>query len=137
VTRQRDALAALLAEVADFRDAQQLHALLRARGQRIGLTTVYRQLTAMAAAGEVDTLRGADGQVRYRRCATARHHHHLVCRDCGRTVEVAGPAVERWSAAVAAQHDFTDVTHTAEVFGRCPDCRQAAQARPNRRSRLA
>lgn len=137
MTRQRDALAALLSEVVDFRDAQQLHALLRARGQRIGLTTVYRQLTAMAAAGEVDTLRGADGQVRYRRCATASHHHHLVCRDCGRTIEVAGPAVERWSAAVAAQHDFADVTHTAEVFGRCPNCRQTAQARPNRRSRLA
>jgi Fur family ferric uptake transcriptional regulator len=30
--------------------------------------------------------------------------------------------VERWADSVAAAHGFTDVTHTLEIFGRCPDC---------------
>ena len=120
-TRQRAAVAAALQGTDDFRSAQELHTLLRAGGDRIGLTTVYRALQAMADAGEVDVLRTDDGEAVYRRCSTG-HHHHLVCRRCGRTVEVDGPAVERWASRVAAQHDFTDVSHTLEVFGTCPSC---------------
>ena len=50
------------------------------------------------------------------------HHHHLVCRGCGKTVEVAGPAVESWADKVAAEHGFTDVGHTLEIFGSCAEC---------------
>ena len=42
-----------------------------------------------------------------------------VCRECGRTVEIEGPAVESWADTVAAQHGFRDVSHTLEVFGTC------------------
>jgi energy-coupling factor transport system substrate-specific component len=91
MTRQRDALLALLGQVNDFRSAQDLHLALRQRSERVGLTTVYRTLAALHDAGEVDAMRDADGEVRYRRCTTEDHHHHLVCRVCGRTVEVASP----------------------------------------------
>ena len=117
----------MLDVVDEFRSAQAIHELLKARGDRIGLATVYRALQSFADAGEVDALRTADGEVVYRRCSTG-HHHHLVCRDCGRTVEVAGPAVERWADKMAAEHDFTDVSHTVEIFGRCAACRKASRA---------
>jgi Fur family ferric uptake transcriptional regulator len=120
-TRQRSAIAAALDETSEFQSAQDLHALLRRRGDNIGLTTVYRTLQALADAGEVDVLRHADGEAVYRRCSTG-HHHHLVCRRCGRTVEVEGPAVERWAETVAARHGFRDVEHTVEVFGTCERC---------------
>ena len=67
-------------------------------------------------------LRTDDGEAVYRRCSTGAHHHHLVCRSCGRTVEVEGPTVERWADAVSAEHGFRDVTHTLEIFGTCSDC---------------
>ena len=120
-TRQRSAVAAALADSAEFRSAQDLHSLLRGRGEAIGLTTVYRTLQTMADAGEVDVLRQADGESVYRRCSTG-HHHHLVCRRCGRTVEVEGPTVEAWADRVARTHGFHDVEHTVEVFGTCSDC---------------
>jgi Fur family ferric uptake transcriptional regulator len=125
-TRQRAAVAALLDDVDDFRSAQEIYEELRRRGERIGLTTVYRSLQILADAHEVDVLRMADGESAYRRCSTG-HHHHLVCRGCGRTVEVEGPAVERWADKVAAEHGFTDVSHTLEIFGQCKDC--AAKSR--------
>jgi Fur family transcriptional regulator, ferric uptake regulator len=125
-TRQRAAVSAALDSVDDFRSAQDLHALLRARGETVGLATVYRTLQSLADAGEVDVLRVTDGETVYRRCDSEEHHHHLVCRECGRTVEVEGPAVEQWTGRVADEHGFVDVSHTLEVFGTCRTCAAAA-----------
>jgi len=120
-TRQRTAVAELLDQTSDFRSAQELHEELRKRGQGIGLTTVYRTLQSLADAGEIDMLRTGTGEAVYRRCSD-HHHHHLVCRVCGRTVEVEGPAVERWAERVAAENGFSAVSHTVEVFGTCANC---------------
>ena len=93
-------------------------------GDKVGLATVYRNLQAMAADGEIDMLRTDEGEAVYRACSTG-HHHHLVCRVCGRTVEVEGPTVEAWANKVSAEHGFTDVHHTLEIFGTCADCTPA------------
>ncbi len=121
-TKQRRAVAEALASFADFRSAQEIHELLGKRGERVGLATVYRTLQRLADSGEVDVLRTEDGEAVYRRCSDT-HHHHLVCRDCGATVEVEGPAVERWTRSIAGEHGYADVSHTLEIFGTCPDCR--------------
>ncbi|WP_018155093.1 Fur family transcriptional regulator [Demetria terragena] len=120
-TRQQVAVAEALDEHGDFTSAQDLHAVLRSQGNSVGLATVYRALQAMAADGEVDVLRTAEGEAVYRRCSSS-HHHHLVCRNCGRTVEVEGPAVEKWATRVSAEHGFRDVTHQMEIFGVCMKC---------------
>lgn len=121
-TWQREAVRDLLERTEGFRSAQQLHADLEAEGTKVGLATVYRNLTAMAASGEVDQVRADDGELLYRSCAGSEHHHHLVCRRCGKTVEISAAALEAWVAAVSAEHGFTQVTHTAEFFGLCQDC---------------
>ena len=120
-TKQRVAIEHDVDRSEEFRSAQEVHASLAAAGDKIGLATVYRTLQAMVDEGALDSLRTGDGEQVYRRCSTG-HHHHLVCRDCGRTVEVEGPAVERWADAVSAEHGFTDVAHTLELFGRCSAC---------------
>ena len=120
-TRQRTAVQEVLAELHEFRTAQQIHDELRKRGDSIGLTTVYRTLQSLSDAGELDALRNAEGETAYRRCSDG-HHHHLVCRSCGRTVEVSGPAVERWANAVAAEPGFREVSHDLEIFGTCDSC---------------
>ena len=121
-TRQRAAVVDVLARAKGFRSAQELHEDLRSTGASVGLTTVYRHLQALADAGAVDVLRSDDGEARYRACPTEEHHHHLVCRGCGRSVEVAAPVVEAWAAEVAAAHGFQDVSHSVEVFGLCASC---------------
>jgi Fur family ferric uptake transcriptional regulator len=120
-TRQRSAVLALLADLEGFRSAQELHALLRERGDGVGLATVYRTLQSLADQDQVDVVRNADGEATYRRCSPA-HHHHLMCRSCGRTVELADSPVERWATRVAAEHGFADVQHQLEVFGTCAAC---------------
>lgn len=121
-TRQRTALAEALAASDEFVSAQELHSRLSAAGEHVGLATVYRNLQSMAVEGEVDTLRTHDGEALYRACSTEDHHHHLVCRVCGRTVEIEMPAsFESWSARIGAEHGFTDVSHTVEIFGTCSE----------------
>jgi len=119
-TRQRRAVSAALAGIDEFRSAQEIHEVLRGRGEKVGLSTVYRTLQGLAESGQVDVLRTGD-EALYRACSGG-HHHHLVCRSCGRTVEVEGPTVERWADRVAAEHGFRDVSHTLEVFGTCAEC---------------
>jgi Fur family transcriptional regulator, ferric uptake regulator len=121
MTARHDSVRQALAAAGTFVSAQDLHAQLRAAGHRIGLTTVYRALAAMAEGGEADVLT-VDGQQVYRACGSGEHHHHLVCRSCGKTVEVSGPAVERWADAIGSEHGFADITHTVEIFGTCADC---------------
>jgi Fur family transcriptional regulator, ferric uptake regulator len=123
-TRQRHTIAVLLDDIDEFRSAQELHDELKRRGESIGLTTVYRTLQSLAEAGAVDVLRIDTGEAVYRRCSDD-HHHHLVCRDCGHTVEVCGPTVEAWAETIASEHGFTGISHTLEVFGTCRDCTSA------------
>lgn len=121
-TRQRAAVSALLGDLEEFRSTKQIHQLLCAQGATVGLSTVYRTLQAMADAGELDVIKTEDESL-YRKCSD-RHHHHLVCRQCGRTEEVEGPTVERWADRVAAEHGFADVSHTLEIVGTCAGCRR-------------
>jgi len=121
-TRQRAAVDEVLDEVDDFVSAQELHQMLRARGSRVGLATVYRALQTLADDGRVDVLRSDAGEAVYRRCDQPEHHHHLVCRSCGAAVEISRPAVEAWAEDVARAHGYVDVTHTVEIFGLCPRC---------------
>ncbi len=120
-TKQRTAVVSALETIDEFRSAQQIHALLSERGEHVGLTTVYRALQALSADGDIDVIITDDGEAQYRLCSHG-HHHHLVCRECGTTVEVAGPTVERWADRIAEEHGFTRPQHTIEITGLCPAC---------------
>ena len=122
-TRQKRAVEAVMASSDDFRTAQEIHDALRRGGESVGLATVYRTLQSLVDLGEVDSVKTDGGEAVFRRCSRS-HHHHLVCRHCGRTVEIAGPAVERWATAQAQEHGFADVSHTVELFGTCTACQK-------------
>ena len=120
-TRQKDAVRHALGEAKGFVSAQQLHQVLRNHGSTIGLATVYRTLTDLADSGEADALQSQDGEALYRACTTS-HHHHLICRACGQTLEIDAGGAEKWADSIAKEHGFTAPSHTIEIFGICPKC---------------
>ena len=120
-TWQREAVRTALSSTEGFVSAQALHASLREDGSPIGLATVYRALADLATEGDADSLQ-QDGEALYRACTTDKHHHHLICRNCGRTVEIQADEVEEWAGRVAAQHGFTRPNHIVDVFGECAAC---------------
>ena len=121
-TRQRKAVVDVLAEIDNFASAKAIHAELSSREHAVGLTTVYRTLQSLAEIGAVDVLTVTGGETLYRQCHDEGHHHHLVCTNCGRTVEIDGGPVENWANEVARTHGFRVSSHEAEVFGLCPLC---------------
>ena len=127
-TWQRERVREELADARGFVSAQTLHAALRDANTGIGLATVYRALAGLAASGDADSLQSPEGEALYRACTTTGHHHHLICRQCGLTVEIAATDVEQWSQRTAAQHGFRDAEHVVDIFGLCADCAAAAEA---------
>ena len=122
-TRQGQAVLSAVDSSEHFRSAQDIHAQLRAAGETVGLTTVYRHLALLTDDGQLDALQTADGELVYRRCHSSGHHHHVVCRRCGRGTEVELPELERWVERTASELGYADVSHTVEMFGVCADCR--------------
>jgi Fur family ferric uptake transcriptional regulator len=116
-TWQKDAVRHALGEATGFVSAQQLHLV----------ATVYRALADLASAGEADSLQNSGSDARsgneilYRACGTD-HHHHLICRGCGKTVEIEASRVEKWADEVAKEHGFSNPSHTIDIFGLCGDC---------------
>ena len=90
------------------------------------LETTKKIIAELADAGAADTIR-LDGQQLFRLCGDDGHHHHLVCRRCGKTVEIDPPS-EAWLRKVADGHGFTVESHTLEVFGLCSDCQKEQKA---------
>lgn len=120
-TKRRALIAAAVEENSEFVTAQQIHAQLRSAGESVGLATVYRALQAMEEAGQLDSIRTGEGESAYRVCSSG-HHHHLICRQCGKTVEIFPEGLEDWVANIAAENGFSDPDHLVEVWGLCSQC---------------
>ena len=67
---------------------------------------------------------GIESKAPIRRIRMGGHHHHLVCTNCGKTVEIESPS-ESWLKGISDKYGFTIERHTLEVFGLCEDCRKA------------
>lgn len=132
-TWQREAVRDALESNDGFLSAQSLHSQLRTAGSPIGLATVYRALADLAVEGEADSLQ-QEGESLYRACTPGQHHHHLICRNCGLTVEIEADEVERWAKSIAAQNGFTQANHVVDVFGLCANCTALAGADDARES---
>ena len=87
----------------------------------VSQATVYNTLNELVAIGEVVELTHADGRKRYDP-NVAEPHHHLVCVDCGRMMDVRAdpPALPADRA-----HGFEVLGVEVTFRARCPDCAAA------------
>ncbi len=110
---------ALLAHLMRFREPATVEDITRALRGTLDPVTAYRSLSQMRDAGLVRALTFG-GAVQYE--YAARHHHHLVCRRCGRIedVDVCVPVLPPRSVARAGFASVTD--HSLEFFGMCAAC---------------
>ncbi|CAL9361856.1 transcriptional repressor [Streptomyces sp. DH-12] len=122
-TPRRAAVLGALHACDGFVSAQTLHAALAGDGVAVGLTTVYRTLRLLEAAGHVDVVRDSDGERLYRPRPDDGHRHYLVCRECGFSLAVDSDEVEQWVVRIARDIGFHSVDHTVELTGVCDGCR--------------
>jgi Fur family transcriptional regulator, ferric uptake regulator len=122
-TWQKSAVKHALSESIGFVSAKQLHQVLKNHGSSISLATVYRALNDLVDQQEADSLPSTDGELLYRACGQ-EHHHHLICRKCGETVEIEAKRIESWAEQVAKEHGFGSPSHTIDIFGVCASCQK-------------
>jgi Fur family transcriptional regulator, ferric uptake regulator len=123
VTRPREWIASVLAREPRFLSATQIHQRLEGAGARVSLSTVYRTLDRLRNKGDVTARAEAEGEATYMLCEPARHHHHAICRTCGRVDDVDCGATEQFAESLRALHGFELDGHAMEFFGTCRDCR--------------
>jgi Fe2+ or Zn2+ uptake regulation protein len=119
-TEQREAVHEVLWGMRTHPTAEEIFHAVRARVPAVSLATVYKALEAFASAGVCLKLPQGDGPARYD--IRTDEHHHLKCVDCGRLVDVEGPPLHEWLAAIDTSDEFEILGGRLVLEGRCGDC---------------
>jgi Fe2+ or Zn2+ uptake regulation protein len=94
---------------------------VRAEIGAISLQAVYDALGALTDKGMIRRIEPAGSPARYED-RVGDNHHHLICRACGRTVDVEC-AVGDAPCLSAADNSGYEIDEAEVIYwGRCPDC---------------
>lgn len=120
LTGPRSAVARVIAERLGHFTAADVLTDARRRGLRLGRATVFRNLELFAELGALERLDLPSGEHAYVVCEPEQHHHHVVCRRCGRSAEVEDTGLQSVVAEIARRSGYAIDTHRLELFGLCP-----------------
>ena len=96
---------------------------LRSRRPRVGRASVYRALEQLEQLGLVQRIEVSRGTAGYERVDPAgHHHHHAICRDCGRMVPFEDPSLEQAIEGLSDRMKFDITQHDVVLRGRCDRC---------------
>lgn len=121
---------AMLRALAKARAPLAVEEVRRAAGKDADLVTAYRTMESMEKIGVVRRHLLESGKNLYEIADPARpeaHHHHVVCRVCGRMEPLEGCQAAVFEKT-AAKRGFTELTHVLEVYGVCADCAKKTKA---------
>ena len=102
-TAQRDTILRTFLETRDHLSTDELHRLVQKKDARIGYTTVYRTLKLLAECGLASEVAFHDGIARYEHQYNRRSHHHMVCTECGSSVEFFSQEVGQLEQEIGQQ----------------------------------
>jgi Fur family ferric uptake transcriptional regulator len=103
--------------------ALDLEEELREREAGVGRASVYRALEQLEQLGLVQRIEVSRGVAGFERIdPTGHHHHHAICRDCGRMVPFEDPTLERALDKVAGTMSFDVTEHDVVLRGTCDRC---------------
>ena len=128
-TGQRDTILRSFLETREHLSTEELHRLVKKKDPRIGFTTVYRTLKLLAECGLASAVAFHDGIARFEHQYNRRSHHHMVCTECGSSVEFFSPELSRLEEEIGRKHHYTPTRHTFQIYGVCEDCRKKENAR--------
>ena len=128
-TGQRSTILRTFLETREHLSTDELHRLVKKKDDRIGFTTVYRTLKLLAGCGLASEVAFHDGIARYEHQYNRRSHHHMVCTECGASVEFFSPEVGEIEQEIGRKHHYLTTRHTFQIYGICDDCRKDGGSR--------
>jgi Fur family ferric uptake transcriptional regulator len=121
LTPQRLMIVSAIENSDDHISAEEMHAQVAARYPNVNISTVYRTLELLKRLGLVTETDLGGGRFRYHPADKGRHHH-LVCRDCGRIMDLEEGQLEPLRVTLLRQHDFLAELRHLAIAGRCFQC---------------
>ncbi|HTR68118.1 MAG TPA: Fur family transcriptional regulator [Terriglobales bacterium] len=122
-TEQRNVILRTFLETRGHLSTDELAQLVKKKDPGIGFTTVYRTLKLLAGCGLASEVAFHDGVTRYEHQYNRRSHHHMVCTECGGSVEFFSPEVDKLEEEIGRAHHYATTRHTFQIYGVCEDCR--------------
>jgi Fe2+ or Zn2+ uptake regulation protein len=124
LTAARRKIAALLEQEHRYLTAATVLTKLKSSMPTLAKSTVYRTLELLVSSGFVTSRTEADGETSYVWCQST-HHHHAICRTCGRVTDVDCDAIEALNQRLLDSAGFEVDGHAIELHGHCADCRHS------------
>ena len=130
-TNQRELIMEEFLATDDHLTAEELYNRVNLRNPSIGFSTVYRTLHVIVRCGVAREREFSAGRKFYEHIVgESKHHHHLICTECGTIVEFHCPdEIEEAQFDIAREHGFILTAHTHELFGLCSKCQQLHPAK--------
>lgn len=126
MTPKRELVLRVLLENKDKHlSAEEVYNLVKLRAPDVGLATVYRTLELFTNFDIIHSMDFGDGRKRYEFGAgdqESHRHHHLICINCGRIIEVNEDLLDELEARVTKTYDFVITDHELKIFGWCREC---------------
>lgn len=123
-TAQRDVILRALLDTRDHLSTDELYRLVKKKDDTIGFTTVYRTLKLLAECGLASEVAFNDGITRYEAVYNRRNHHHMVCTECGSSVEFFSPEIERLEQEIGRANHYAATRHMFQIYGVCEACQK-------------
>ncbi len=120
-TPQRKSILTVFLDQEGHVPIDELHKKIHAEDSSIGIATLYRTMKLLMDAGLAE-MHTFNDKTTYERLYKVRHHDHLICKACGKTVEFEPPLIEKYQEEICARHGFALKSHRMELFGLCNAC---------------
>ncbi|MBN1366945.1 MAG: transcriptional repressor [Dehalococcoidales bacterium] len=123
ITPQRTMILEAIQSSDQHISAEEIHAQVVAKYPNVNISTVYRTLELLKKLGLVTETDLGGGRFRYHP-AEKGHHHHLVCQECGNTIDLDNSELYPLKEVLLKKHKFiADLQHLA-IMGRCVNCKK-------------
>ena len=126
-TAQRDTILRTFLDTREHLSTDELYRLVKKKDAGIGFTTVYRTMKLLAECGLASEVAFNDGITRYEAVYNRRNHHHMVCTECGRSVEFFSPEIERIEQEIGRANHYRTTRHTFQIYGVCEACQKKSR----------
>lgn len=128
VTPQRERILQVFHElpIGTHLSAEELYQRLSAQEPKISLATAYRTLKLLASLGVLREVDFAEGHRHYEINREDTPHQHMICVECGKTIEFAGEELDAAGRATAKQFGFAVLDVQFKIFGLCSACQATA-----------
>jgi Fur family ferric uptake transcriptional regulator len=121
-TRASRLIAAILQADPQPLSLRELHARVARELPSTAYSTVYRVVERLERDGQVSRVDWRERGSRFE-WAARPHHHHIVCDDCGRSVDIDDGDLGFSERRILERTGFEVRHHVIELEGTCADCR--------------